>query len=590
MSKRLALAMAVSLAAVGSVHAETKTPTWIERSNTDSKVMLDVLAQFSPEFASQIGLPEYDAKVADLKPDVDARSRAALVDAKAKLEKMLAAEKDTNVKQDLQILIKAADQQIEGIDLNHKYLLPYQDVGQLIFGGEFALLKDDVAAKRRPAALKRLQCYVGKAPGCTPITELAKAQTTARLGEKDLIGPYKGEVEQKLANTQRYAQGIRQLFAKYKLDDAEGKAALDALDSQLKDYDSWVRATIVPRARADFRLPEPLYAYNLKQVGVDIPPEQLIKQAQLEFVELRSMMQMMAPVVAKAEGIDATDYRDVLKALKQQQLGKDDVVPWYHETIGKIEDTIRREHIITLPQRKMQMRLASEAETAAVPAPHMDPPPFINNHGEQGTFVLTMGNPSSNGDKSQSYDDFTYKAAAWTLTSHEGRPGHELQFAAMVERGVSLARSLFAFNSVNVEGWALYAESEMLPYEPPAGQFVALQARLQRAARAYLDPMLNLGLISKERAHDVLRHEVGLSEAMTQQELDRYTFNSPGQATAYFYGYMRLQQTRLDTELALGKDFNRQAFNDFVIGQGLLPPEQLAEAVRTQFIPSQKKQ
>ncbi|WP_266183341.1 DUF885 domain-containing protein [Dyella humicola] len=589
MSKRLALAMAVSLAAVGSVHAATKTPTWIERSNTDAKVMLDVLAKFSPEFASQIGLPEYDAKVADLKPDVDARSRAALVEAKGKLEQMLAAEKDANVKQDLQIMIKAANQQIEGIDLNHKYLLPYQDVGQLIFGGEFALLKDDVAAKRRPAALKRLQCYVGKAPGCTPITELAKAQTQARLGEKDLIGPYKGEVEQKLANTQRYAQGIRQLFAKYKLDDAEGKAALDALDSQLKDYDTWVRATIVPRARADFRLPEPLYAYNLKQVGVDIPPEELIKQAQLEFVELRSMMQVLAPVVAKAEGIQATDYRDVLKALKQQQLGKDDVVPWYHEIIGKIEDTIRRENIITLPQRKMQMRLASEAETAAVPAPHMDPPPFINNHGEQGTFVLTMGNPSSNGDKSQSYDDFTYKAAAWTLTSHEGRPGHELQFAAMVERGVSLARSLFAFNSVNVEGWALYAESEMLPYETPAGQFVALQARLQRAARAYLDPMLNLGLISKERAHDVLRNDVGLSEAMTQQELDRYTFNSPGQATAYFYGYMRLQQTRLETELALGKDFNRKAFNDFVIGQGLLPPEQLAEAVRTQFIPSQKK-
>lgn len=587
MSKRLALALAVSLAAIGSAHADTKSPTWIDRSNDDAKVLLDVMAKFSPEFASQIGVPGYDDKVADLKPDVDARSRAALVDAKAKLEKMLASEKDANVRQDLQIMIKAADEQIEGIDLNHKYMLPYQDVGQLIFQGEFALLKDDVDAKRRPAAVKRLECYVGKAPGCTPMIDLAKAQTNARIGEKDLIGPYKNEVEQKLSNTERYTQGIHQLFAKYKLDDAEAKAALDALDSQLKDYDSWVRSTIVPRARADFRLPEPLYAYNLKQVGIDIPPEQLIKEAQFEFTELRSMMQMMAPVVAKAEGIQATDYRDVLKALKKQQLGKDDVVPWYHEIIGHIEDIIRREHIITLPQRKMQMRLASEAETAAVPAPHMDPPPFINNHGEQGTFVLTMGNPA--GGKSDSYDDFTYKAAAWTLTAHEGRPGHELQFAAMVERGVSLARSLFAFNSVNVEGWALYAESEMLPYEPPAGQFVALQARLQRAARAYLDPMLNLGLITKERAHDVLRNDVGLSEAMTQQELDRYTFNSPGQATAYFYGYMRLQQTRLNAELALGKDFNRQAFNDFVIGQGLLPPEQLAEAVRTQFIPSQKK-
>lgn len=587
MSKRLALALAVSLAAVGSAQAETKSPTWIERSNADAQVLLDVMAKFNPEFASQIGVPGFDDKVVDLKPDVDARSRAAFVDAKAKLEKMLADEKDANVRQDLQIMIKAVDQQVEGIDLNHKYMLPYVDVGQQIFQGEFALLKDDVDAKRRPSAAKRLACYVGKAPGCTPLIDLAKAQTQARIDEKGLIGPYKNEVEQKLSNSQRYAQGIRQLFTKYKLDDADSKAALDALDSQLKDYDTWTRATIVPRARADFRLPEPLYAYNLKQVGIDIPPEQLIKEAQFEFTELRSMMQMMAPVVAKAENIQATDYRDVLKALKKEQLGKDDVVPWYHEIIGHIEDTIRREHIITLPQRKMQMRLASEAETAAVPAPHMDPPPFINNHGEQGTFVLTMGNPS--GSKSDSYDDFTYKAAAWTLTAHEGRPGHELQFAAMVERGVSLARSLFAFNSVNVEGWALYAESEMLPYEPPAGQFVALQARLQRAARAYLDPMLNLGLITKERAHDVLRNDVGLSEAMTQQELDRYTFNSPGQATAYFYGYMRLQQTRLTTELALGKDFNRQAFNDFVIGQGLLPPEQLAEAVRTQFIPSQKK-
>lgn len=595
MSRRLALALAFATAFVasGALHAQTAptpaTPAWIARSNADSQVLLDVIARFNPEFATQVGLGGYDDKVADLRPGVDARQRAALVDAKRKLTKLLAAEHDTHVRQDLQILIKAADQQVEGIDLNDKYLLPYNDVGSLVFGGEFALLKDDVDATRRPAALKRLQCYVGTAAGCTPITALARAQTTEKLGDKALLGPYKGEVEQKLANTQRYTSGIRQLFAKYKLDNADGKAALDALDAQLKDYDAWVRRTVLPRARANFRLPEPLYAYNLQRVGIDIAPQQLLKQAELEFVEMRGAMQMMAPVVAKAEGIDATDYRDVMKALKKDQLSRAQVQPWYHDVLGHIEDIIRREHIVTVPQRKMQMRLASDAEAAQVPAPHMDPPPFINNHGEQGTFVLTMGNPPANGDKTQAYDDFTFKAAAWTLTAHEGRPGHELQFAAMVERGVSLARSLFAFNSVNVEGWALYAESEMLPYEPPAGQFAALQARLLRAARAYLDPMLNLGLITRERAHDVLSHDVGLSEAMTQQELDRYTFNSPGQATAYFYGYMRLQQLRLETELALGKKFDRMAFNDFVIGQGLLPPDQLADAVRTQFVPARQK-
>jgi len=596
MSNRLVIAMATALlTAAGSASAQTAPapaaapPAWVARSNADAQVVLDTIARFNPEFASQIGIPGYDDKVIDLKPNIDARSRAALVEAKGKLEKMLATEHDANVQQDLHIMINAVDQQVEGIDLNAKYLLPVQDIGQVIFGGEFNLLKEGVDAKRHPAALARLQCYIGKAPGCTPITQLAEAQTTERLGNKTLLGPYKGQLDQQLDNTSHYVDGLRDLFAKNKLDSAEGKAALDTLAQQLKDYDGWIRSTVVPHERTDFRMPEPLYAYTLKQVGIDIPPQELMKQAELEFVEMRGAMQMMAPVVAKAEGINATGYQAVFQALKKQQLPKDQVMPWYHDVLSKIEATIRRERIVTLPQRPMQMRLASDAENAQIPAPHMDPPPFLNNHGEQGTFVLSTGHPANKGDNSQSYDDFTFKAAAWTLTSHEGRPGHELQFSAMVEHGVSLARSLFAFNSVNVEGWALYSESEMLPYEPPAGQFAALQARMMRAARAYLDPMLNLGLITKERAKDVLVHDVGLSEPMAREEIDRYTFNSPGQAASYFYGYMRIQQLRLETELALGPKFDRMAFNDFLIGQGLLPPAQLAEAVRTQFIPTQQK-
>jgi uncharacterized protein (DUF885 family) len=313
-----------------------------------------------------------------------------------------------------------------------------------------------------------------------------------------------------------------------------------------------------------------------------------MQKAQVAYAEIRNEMQALAPLVAKEHGFAATDYRAVIRELKKEQLGREQVEPYYHEVIGHIEEIIRREHIVTLPERAMIMRLASEAENAAQPAPHMQPPPLINNQGERGTFVLTTGNPPATaGAKTDGYDDFTHKAAAWTLTAHEGRPGHELQFAAMVERGVSQARSLFAFNSVNVEGWALYAEAEMKPYEPLDGQLIALQARLHRAARAFLDPMLNLGLISLEHAHDILTQEVGLSEPMTKQEIDRYTFRSPGQATAYFYGYIRLMELRTATELALGAKFNRQAFNDFIIGQGLLPPDLLAKAVREQFIPAQ---
>ena len=54
----------------------------------------------------------------------------------------------------------------------------------------------------------------------------------------------------------------------------------------------------------------------------------------------------------------------------------------------------------------------------------------------------------------------------WTLTAHEARPGHEMQFSSIIESGVSIARAVFAFNSANVEGWGLYAEAIMRPYLP----------------------------------------------------------------------------------------------------------------------------
>jgi len=570
--------------ASSSTTAAPAAPAWVSTSNADAQPLLKALADFNPEFASQFGFPGYDDKAIDLKPNVEARSRDALMAARDALQKKLETETDPDVRQDLQIMIKAAGRTIESSQLDEQYMLPYNDIGQTVFQGEFTLLQDQVAAARRPSALKRLQCYVGMTAGCTPVTKEAEALFQAKLSNPKLIGPYKDEVEQNLANTARYVDGIRKLYAKYKIDGAG--PALDALQKQLNAYDAWVKSTVLPHARTDFRLPPAMYINNLEQVGLDISPQDLIKQAELEFVQTQAQMQMMAPDVAKAEGINAIDYRDVVKGLKTQQLDRDSIEPYYHDVIGKIQDIIRQQGIVSLPNREMIMRVASEAESAQEPAPHMDPPPLINNHGERGSFVLPLGNPPNGKGDNQAYDDFTCKSCAWTLVAHEGRPGHELQFSAMVEHGVSLARSLFAFNSVNVEGWALYSEYMMMPYEPKGGQMIALQLRLLRAARAFLDPMLNLGLITHDRAHDILVNDVGLSEAFAREELDRFTFRSPGQATAYFYGYTRLLELRAHAQIELGSKFNLKQFNDFLISRGLLPPDQLAEAVNMQFIPA----
>jgi hypothetical protein len=581
--------IAASLFLATAAFAVPDQPAWITRSNVNAQVLVSAMAKLSPEFAGRIGVRGFDDKIADLTAGNDERARVMFTAARDELVQRATVETDPLVHQDLEILIKAATDRLASNALNERLTVPYADIPQLVFFGEFSLLDDQIDAARRPAALARLKRYTGLEPGTKPFTELAKDRYNEKAGDTTLLPPFKGEVENHLAAIPQYAAGIRQLYTKYGIDKLDGApAALAALDAQFKDYAAWIRTTILPKARTDARLPAELYADNLKNIGLDIPPQELIKKAELAFGEIRNEMKALAPLVAKEHGFADPDYRAVIRELKKAQLTKAEVEPYYHEVITKIEAIIRREKIVTLPGRPMQMRLASEAENAAQPAPHFQPPPLIGAKNEQGVFVLTTSSPGAGG-KAVSFDDFTYQAGAWTLTAHEGRPGHDLQFAAMVERGVSLARSLFAFNSVNVEGWALYAEAETKPYEPLDGQLIALQHRLMRSARAFLDPMVNLGLITRERGIEILTQDVCISAGMANQELDRYTFRAPGQACAYFYGYTRLMELRTATEITLGKKFDRQAFNDFVIGEGLLPPELLAQAVREKFIPAELK-
>ncbi|MDE3197668.1 MAG: DUF885 family protein, partial [Acidobacteriota bacterium] len=66
--------------------------------------------------------------------------------------------------------------------------------------------------------------------------------------------------------------------------------------------------------------------------------------------------------------------------------------------------------------------------------------------------------------------------------------------------------------------------------------------------------------------------------------VERFTFRMPGQAVSYFDGYTRLLEIRQAAEKAMGPRFNVQKFHDFVLAQGLLPPDLLRKAVMEEFV------
>jgi uncharacterized protein (DUF885 family) len=582
--KKASLVWLTMMAALVLLRAEAGEADWIAESNHDAQLLTEITAKYNPEYAAASGIEGHDGEVIDLKARNSEREEADWTAASAQLKILRAAAGDARVKQDLEILIAAADENAQTVKINRQLMVPYFDLPHALFEGFQTLIHDGVAMARQQQALVRLHRYVGAARDTQPIATLARQRTAEGLSDPRLVAPWSVEIQQDLDNQPRYIQGIRELFKRGGL--SGWQADMKTLSRQLDAYAAWVKSDVLPRARAANRLPEAIYADNLKGFGVEEDPRVLMQQALAAFTQTREEMTSIAAVIAAQRGYPSANYADVIRELKRHKIPQDKLLDTYRERLTQIEQIMRQQHLATLPRRAAMIRLASEAESAASPAPHIDMPRLIGNTGQPATFVIPVSNPNSK--SAESFDDFSFDAVTWTLTAHEARPGHELQFSRMLEHGVSTARVVFASNSANDEGWALYAEAFMKPYFPLDGQLGVLQGRLLREARAFLDPMLNLGLIEPEAAMRVLRETVCLSEPMAKQEIDRYTFKSPGQATAYFYGYQKLEAIRAKAEIALGPKFDVLSYHDFVLNQGVLPLWLLDKAVMQDYVEGEK--
>ncbi|MCB1553813.1 MAG: DUF885 domain-containing protein [Xanthomonadales bacterium] len=571
-------ALAGSLMLATSAFAEDTS--WVDRSNKIAYSVLESQAKFAPEFSSQTGVTGFDEEIFDLGENLSQRQIAAAQKNIDMLEALLAKETDPRVAQDLQIMIQSQKDNIEATQINYDRVMPYGNLNGLIFAGFRGQLDKQVPMERRKAALVRLKKYTGETRGYEPFVELAKQRLTERMDVKDLIKPYRGEVEKDLEDAPKMIAGLEHVFKESGLKGYE--KSLKKLQKQLTDYNEWVRVTILPNTRESSMLPRELYELQLKNYGVDASPEQLMVLGQVAFMDIRNEMKALAPLVAKEKGLKSSDYRDVINELKKDQVHGDALMARYQSVMQELDRIIAREKLATLPNEPARVRMATDAETAQQPAAHLDVPRLIGNTGEYPEFIVPK--IGQNEDGSWPTSDYAFPAGMWTLSAHEARPGHEMQFTTMLRGGVSTARALFAFNSANVEGWALYAESIAKPYMPLDGQLMSLQARLLRAARVWLDPAINLGLVTPAEAKRVLMEDVVEDDLNAQTEIDRYTFRSPAQATAYYFGYTKLQALRAETELSLRDKFSAQAYHDFILAQGLLPPAVLHKSVMDDFV------
>ncbi|MDF1678665.1 MAG: DUF885 domain-containing protein [Legionellaceae bacterium] len=544
------------------LHADTEE---VERSNQITMQFTHELAAYLPEQASEIGFSEYDDKTSNISPDLDDKLLSFY---QGWYKKLLNLSYLTNTHDgfiDLELLSDYVQNQIESIRLNRsEKVIPLIPGSQLVFESIHTLINAQTSDARKSAAIKRFHRYVDSE------FLLANQQYVENIIQKypsnDALYPSIDALNHYLESSPVYVDAIKQLLES--TNDTTWQDDFTQYQTQVIAFDAFIRKVLLPHARHTSKIPKALYRQTLKSYGLrDANIEQMIITGKKDYAALYQTYEALAKQIADKYHLPSSTPKAVIAFLKQQQFtSPEDVLALYQTTSAQIEAIIEANQILTLPKEPLKIRLATLAESKAMPAPHIYMPPRVNNTGMTPEFIVPTAL------KGLPYDDFTYPSITIALMAHEGRPGHDLHLRRVLSPEMSLVRASFAENPVNHEGWALYAEDLIYPYVDIEAQFGILQMRLLRIARYFLDPMVQQGLASRNDVINYLHHEIGISRAFAEVEYQRYAYIAPGQATAYYHGLLKIKALKTALTETLG-DLSPKCFHDTLLSFGLMPTE-----------------
>lgn len=156
---------------------------------------------------------------------------------------------------------------------------------------------------------------------------------------------------------------------------------------------------------------------------------------------------------------------------------------------------------------------------------------------------------------------------------HEGWPGHHLQISLAQEMtGLPVFRTQYGYGAY-AEGWGLYVErlaKEMGLYTDPYSDFGRLGREIWRAIRLVVDTGIHAKGWSEEQATAFYTANSPQPAAKIKSEIRRY-FVSPGQATSYKVGMVKILALRDEARASMGKRYDQRGFHDVVLSGGSLP-------------------
>lgn len=511
--------------------------------------LLDELLRDSPSMGRNLGLHEYDGRIADYSAgaiaDRVARAKANL----ARLRAVDVREIDADARLDHALLVRHLELQLFELEDRRAWQKSPQFYEEL-FGVDAYLVRDYAPladrAKQLVAHEKAALAAVGNVrKNLVPPMSRPLLETSVKI--------YKGYAEYLTGDVKKQLAGVGD--AAFQKDFAETNAALAAAAQALAD---WLEKDEVPRGDASHVLGRERFTQLLRvQEALPISIEELSEMGERNLAENRRAYEAAAARV-KAE-------RPAASAL-----------------IGAAQGVVESSRAFVVEHEIVTIPTTDRAVVKETPPFMRWNSAFLNAPGPfdratEAYYYVTLPDPTW---PQQEQVDYVMSYGTLVSTSvHEVYPGHFLQGQWMRRAPTRIQKSLDAYSFV--EGWAHYVE-EMMTDEGFAKE--RADTRLGQLTDALLRNCRVVGAIglhvrgqTVQQIAERFEKECHQDRQTAREQAVRGTFD-PGYF-AYTLGKMEFLQLRDEARKKLGQRFSLRAFHDAVLAHGAPPLPLIRERV-----------
>jgi uncharacterized protein (DUF885 family) len=340
-----------------------------------------------------------------------------------------------------------------------------------------------------------------------------------------------------------------------------------AVIAALQDYGKFLKDTLLPVSKGDFRIGAQNYQKKLAyDEMVDIPIDRLL---QIGYDDLHHNQEWFKKV---ANQIDSHKTVDEVRAeLLQDHPEPDQLLQTFRDDLTGIRQYIVDKKIVTIPSPVPPIVQETPPFARALTFASMDTPGPYEKVAKEAFFNVTLPEPDWPKAKTESFMEQFNRSTMISVAVHEVYPGHYVQFL-WVPAAPSKVRKLIGCAS-NAEGWAHYSEQMMLDEGYGNGDLKLrlgqLQDALLRDARYIVGISMHTGKMSFDDAIQFFQKEGYQPQSVAEVETKRGT--SDPTYLVYTLGKLEIMKLREDYKTKMGDQFSLEQFHNMFLQQGFPP-------------------